>query len=68
METFCCRRMQDAVTHGYTLGSHYHCARCNKETGMMGHYCRHMEIKKGKVTFTGEHHFCCPGDCELENV
>lgn len=40
------------------------CSRCGKCTGnnTQGHWwalCKNGGIK--------EHHFCCPGDCELEN-
>ena len=42
-----------------TGGSHYHCARCGKTSSMQGHYSR---------IHGTEFHFCCPGDCELEEM
>lgn len=41
------------------------CARCDKCTGnnSQGHYWSYCKVKQTNRDF----HFCCPGDCELEN-
>lgn len=41
------------------------CSRCNKCTGNgnQGHYWGYCKVTKT----VREHHFCCPGDCALEN-
>lgn len=40
------------------------CGRCNQRTGnnSQGHYWAFCKVTGGTRT----HHFCCPGDCELE--
>lgn len=40
------------------------CARCNRHTGNshQGHYWAMCKVTGTKR----EHHFCCPGNCELE--
>lgn len=41
------------------------CGRCNHHTGntSQGHYWAHCTVTKSNREF----HFCCPGDCELED-
>jgi hypothetical protein len=41
------------------------CGRCNNCTGdnNQGHYWGYCKVTKTMRDF----HFCCPGDCELEN-
>lgn len=52
----------------YLGGSHYHCAKCNKRTGMMGHYTSYAGHHKGKIVHLPEAMFSCDpgyeGECE----
>lgn len=44
------------------MGSHWHCARCDKLGSMMGCYttwCRKDTSREGG-------HMCCPGNCEFD--
>lgn len=42
------------------------CSRCGHHTGntTQGHYWSMCKVKRDNK----EHHFCCPGDCELYGV
>lgn len=58
-------------TRGDALRSRYRCrclvcARCGHHTGnnTQGHWWSWCKVRG---TLRG-HHFCCPGDCELENA
>lgn len=52
----------------YADGScrHLTCGRCRQHTdnSSQGHYWSYCKVTKSMR----EHHFCCPGDCELEGM
>ena len=58
----CCEMTAHAETHGWTLGSHYHCPGCWAETGMYGHHTTFCKVTRTQREF----HRCCPDNCELE--
>lgn len=45
-------------------GSHYHCGRCGGVSSMMGH----SQGVHWNPTEKVPQHFCCPNDCQLENL